>query len=81
MTVAVLLAKKQPANLQGLFELLGQGGWIEAEQASSIQRMAGFRNLLVHGYGRIDLLAGGRPHQRTPARSQGLRRRATRRRR
>jgi hypothetical protein len=80
VTVAVLVAKKLPANLQALFELLGQGGWIEAEQAPSIQRMAGFRNLPVYGYGRIDLLVGGRPHQGTPSRSQGLRRRATRRR-
>jgi len=45
----------EPANLQGLFELLARGGWIAAEQVPHLQRMAGFRNRLVHEYGRIDL--------------------------
>ena len=45
----------EPANLQGLFELLARGGWIAVEQVPSLQRMAGFRNRLVHEYGRIDL--------------------------
>ena len=70
----------EPANLRELFVLLARGGWIEREQVPSLQKMAGFRNLLVHEYGR-DLLASGRRQQRTSARPQGLRRRATRRRR
>lgn len=45
----------EPINLQGLFELLARGGWIESDRVPSLQRMAGFRNLLVHEYGRIDL--------------------------
>jgi uncharacterized protein YutE (UPF0331/DUF86 family) len=45
----------EPANLRELFVLLAQAGWIEREQVPSLQKMAGFRNLLVHEYGRIDL--------------------------
>lgn len=45
----------EPSNLRELFELLARGGWIEAEQVPSLQRMVGFRNLLVHEYGSIDL--------------------------
>jgi uncharacterized protein YutE (UPF0331/DUF86 family) len=45
----------EPANLRELFVLLARGGWIEREQVPSLQKMAGFRNLLVHEYGRIDL--------------------------
>lgn len=45
----------EPANLRELFVLLAQAGWIERELVPSLQKMAGFRNLLVHEYGRIDL--------------------------
>lgn len=45
----------EPSNLRELFDLLARGAWIEAEQVPSLQRMVGFRNLLVHEYGSIDL--------------------------
>lgn len=38
-----------------LFALMAKGGWIETELAEQLRGMAGFRNLLVHGYGEIDL--------------------------
>lgn len=38
-----------------LFSLMANGGWIERDLAEKLRRMAGFRNLLVHGYGEIDL--------------------------
>lgn len=45
----------EPTTLRELFALLARGSWIEAELVPSLQKMAGFRNLLVHEYGRIDL--------------------------
>jgi uncharacterized protein YutE (UPF0331/DUF86 family) len=45
----------EPANLRELFELLAQGGWLAADQVPALQRMVGFRNLLVHEYGRVNL--------------------------
>jgi uncharacterized protein YutE (UPF0331/DUF86 family) len=45
----------EPASLRELFELLARGGWVRAEQVPVLQRMAGFRNLLVHEYGRLNL--------------------------
>ena len=73
MTDDDLVAKNQPANFQGLFELLARDLWIEAEQVPPLQRIAGFRNLLAHGHGRIDLLASGRPRQQIAARLQLMR--------
>ena len=46
----------EPGSLRELFELLARGGWIQAEQVPVLQRMAGFRNLLVHEYGRLNLV-------------------------
>jgi uncharacterized protein YutE (UPF0331/DUF86 family) len=34
---------------------MAQADWIETELAAKLRSMAGFRNLLVHGYGDIDL--------------------------
>jgi uncharacterized protein YutE (UPF0331/DUF86 family) len=45
----------EPANLRELFELLAQGGWLDPAQVPDLQRMVGFRNLLVHEYGRVNL--------------------------
>jgi uncharacterized protein YutE (UPF0331/DUF86 family) len=38
-----------------LFDLLERHGWIPGELATELRRMAGFRNVLVHGYGDVDL--------------------------
>jgi len=45
----------EPQTNRQLFELLARGGWLDAEMADQLSRMAGFRNILVHGYGDIDL--------------------------
>ncbi len=46
----------EPENLRELFELLARGGWLEPAQVPDLQRMVGFRNLLVHEYGRVNLV-------------------------
>lgn len=38
-----------------LFRILAQAGWIDGDLARNLRKMAGFRNLLVHNYGRVDL--------------------------
>jgi len=38
-----------------LFELMAAAHWISTDLATKLRSMAGFRNLLVHGYGDIDL--------------------------
>lgn len=38
-----------------LFDLLTGAGWITPEQAEPLRAMAGFRNVLVHGYADVDL--------------------------
>jgi len=45
----------EPETNRHLFDLLARGGWIESEQAAQLSRMAGFRNVLVHGYDEVDL--------------------------
>ena len=45
----------EPATNRELFELLARHDWISAEPAEDLARMAGFRNLLVHDYAKIDL--------------------------
>lgn len=45
----------EPQTNQELFSLLRNGAWIDKEQADNLRRMAGFRNVLVHGYARVDL--------------------------
>ena len=44
----------EPETNRILFELLARDGWIDADLASSLQAMAGFRNILVHGYQSVD---------------------------
>ncbi|MBI5364399.1 MAG: DUF86 domain-containing protein [Planctomycetes bacterium] len=45
----------EPATSRELFTLLARAGWIGAPLARSLERMVGFRNVLVHGYDAIDL--------------------------
>lgn len=45
----------EPATNKQLFDLLAANGWIRAEAAATLRDMAGFRNILVHGYGEVDL--------------------------
>ena len=43
-----------PTSNQALFELLEQAGWVTPALASELRKMAGFRNILVHGYLAVD---------------------------
>lgn len=45
----------EPRTNRELFTLLEKAGWIEEELADRLRNMAGFRNLLVHGYAAVDL--------------------------
>lgn len=44
----------EPATNQELFLLLARGHWIEPGQVGALRAMAGFRNVLVHGYADVD---------------------------
>jgi len=45
----------EPGSNRQLFESLASTGWIPVKQAETLARMAGFRNILVHSYGEVDL--------------------------
>jgi uncharacterized protein YutE (UPF0331/DUF86 family) len=45
----------EPEANRELFDLLARGGWLDADLARRLSRMAGFRNVLVHGYSDVDL--------------------------
>ncbi len=45
----------EPRTNQELYRLLERGGWIDPELAATMQRITGFRNVLVHGYDDVDL--------------------------
>lgn len=45
----------EPATNRELFERLTRSGWIDARLGAHVADMAGFRNILVHGYTDIDL--------------------------
>ena len=45
----------EPQTNRDLFDLLARAGWIEPIQAEPLKNMAGFRNILVHGYDDVDL--------------------------
>ncbi len=45
----------EPRTNRELFDLLASGGWIATDLAERLRQMAGFRNLLVHEYARLDL--------------------------
>jgi len=44
-----------PSTNRELFSLLAAHGWIRPEDVVRLGEMAGFRNLIVHGYVRIEL--------------------------
>jgi uncharacterized protein YutE (UPF0331/DUF86 family) len=44
----------EPESNKELFLLLARGGWIEGDLASTLAQMAGFRNVLVHGYATVN---------------------------
>ncbi len=52
--ICARLLAKAPANYAESFLLLGERGLIEQNLARRLSKMTGFRNLLVHGYGKID---------------------------
>jgi uncharacterized protein YutE (UPF0331/DUF86 family) len=45
----------EPDTNRALFALLESAGWIASDLSDALQRMAGFRNVLVHGYAEVDL--------------------------
>jgi len=45
----------EPETNRQLFGLLARHGWIGTELAATCERMAGLRNILVHGYQAVDL--------------------------
>jgi len=45
----------EPETNRELFDRLAQHGWVSADLAATMGRMAGFRNILVHGYGGLNL--------------------------
>lgn len=45
----------EPGTNRELFDLLERAGWIDRDLADRLSNMAGFRNILVHGYTDIDL--------------------------
>ena len=44
----------EPTTNQSLFQILERAGWVTPELASELRAMAGFRNVLVHGYVAVD---------------------------
>jgi uncharacterized protein YutE (UPF0331/DUF86 family) len=45
----------EPESNQQLFSLLASDGWVTPDQVAVLRAMAGFRNILVHGYAEVDL--------------------------
>ncbi|MBI5498444.1 MAG: DUF86 domain-containing protein [Deltaproteobacteria bacterium] len=44
----------EPATNRELFDLLAAHAWIDPALRDDLRRMAGFRNVLVHGYAAVD---------------------------
>jgi uncharacterized protein YutE (UPF0331/DUF86 family) len=44
----------EPATNRELFEILGRHGWLDEALVATLRDMAGFRNVLVHGYLAVD---------------------------
>lgn len=44
----------EPTTNRQMFERLVGDGWLDAELGTQLGRMAGFRNILVHGYTEVD---------------------------
>lgn len=45
----------EPQTNRELFALLARGGYVAADLVPTLERMAGFRNVLVHGYDEVDV--------------------------
>ena len=45
----------EPVTNRQLFELLGNAGWLAPDLTSAMRNLAGFRNIVVHGYEVVDL--------------------------
>jgi len=45
----------EPRTNRELIDLLARNGWLEESDAALLGNMVGFRNILVHGYGDVDL--------------------------
>jgi uncharacterized protein YutE (UPF0331/DUF86 family) len=45
----------EPGTNRALFDLLARAGWIDHNLSDRLSNMAGFRNILVHGYADVDL--------------------------
>ncbi len=45
----------EPSTYRQLFELLEKADYISLELSTELEKMAGFRNVLVHGYDSVDL--------------------------
>jgi len=45
----------EPSTYRELFELLEKAGYVSRELSTELEKMAGFRNILVHGYDSVDL--------------------------
>jgi len=45
----------EPGSNREVFALLERAGWLPGELAAHLQDMAGFRNVVVHGYETVDL--------------------------
>lgn len=45
----------EPRTNRELFDLLHRDGWIDERLTANLRNMAGFRNILVHGYDDVDL--------------------------
>lgn len=55
--VCARLLGKAPSSQRESFELLGDSGILPGALASELAKMAGFRNILVHGYAEVDDLS------------------------
>lgn len=44
----------EPRTNHELFVLLERNGWLSPRLAAELRKMAGFRNILVHGYAEVD---------------------------
>lgn len=45
----------EPQESRDLIDFLVRDGWVASDQAATLGRMVGFRNLLIHEYTKIDL--------------------------
>ncbi|MDP3422448.1 MAG: DUF86 domain-containing protein [Burkholderiaceae bacterium] len=49
------LALGLPRSSRDVFGLLAQHGWVDKDQATTLQHMVGFRNIAVHEYDALDM--------------------------